>query len=267
MIPKIIHYCWFGGKQKPALANKCIQSWSKYCPDYQIIEWNESNFDIASAPLYVRQAYDAKKWAFVTDYIRLWVVYHHGGIYLDTDVELVQSLDSLLNYRAYFGFEYSGYMNTGLGFGAIKHLPILQEMMCDYETIPFILEDGTLDLTSCPIKNTPILLRKGLVMENTLQVLENDIFVFPTAYFCPAFDSLSLPQITDKTISVHWFSGSWLPKEELRKKREQQRKQKFYVYHQNFIHDLLHIPNRLAFFFLGQTRYDKLKRLLKKPRE
>ena len=100
MIPKVIHYCWFGGNPKPKLAEKCIKSWKKYCPDYEIIEWNEDNFDISAAPLYVRQAYEAKKWAFVTDYVRLEVVYNHGGVYLDTDVELLKSLDSLFQFES-----------------------------------------------------------------------------------------------------------------------------------------------------------------------
>lgn len=104
-IPKVIHYCWFGHDPKPKLAEKCIKSWKKKCPDYKIIEWNEENFDISACPLYVRQAYEAKKWAFVTDYVRLKVVYEHGGIYLDTDVELKKNLDFLLNHKAYFGFE------------------------------------------------------------------------------------------------------------------------------------------------------------------
>ena len=117
-IPKVIHYCWFGHNPKPEQALSCIASWKEKCPDYQIIEWNEDNYDISSAPLYVRQAYQEKKWAFVTDYVRLQVVFENGGIYLDTDVELKKSLNALLGYRAYFGFEDATYINTGLGFGA-----------------------------------------------------------------------------------------------------------------------------------------------------
>ena len=119
-IPKVIHYCWFGGNPKPKLVQKCIHSWKKYCPDYEIIEWNESNFDISSCPLYVRQAYDVKKWAFVSDYARLKIIHTCGGIYLDTDVELIKSLDSLLEYNAFFGFEDGKYVATGLGFGAVS---------------------------------------------------------------------------------------------------------------------------------------------------
>ena len=125
MIPKIIHYCWFGYGPKPKLAEKCIRSWKKYCPDYQIIEWNENNFDISACPLYVRQAYEARKWAFVTDYVRLKVIYENGGIYMDTDVELKKNLDNLLPYNAYFGFENYWVIATGLGFGALRDFPYL----------------------------------------------------------------------------------------------------------------------------------------------
>lgn len=137
MIPKTIHYCWFGRNPKPALAQKCLQSWKKHCPDYTIMEWNEDNYDISSAPLYVRQAYGAKKWAFVTDYVRLHVVHDHGGIYMDTDVELKKNPDALLEHSAYFGFEDGQYVNTGLGFGAVPGHPILKEIMYDYIGIPF----------------------------------------------------------------------------------------------------------------------------------
>ena len=104
MIPKIIHYCWFGGKPKPELAEKCIESWKKFCPDYEIVEWNEGNFNINSN-LYVKQAYEAKKYAFVTDYVRLYALYTQGGIYMDTDVMVLKPLDEYLNHEAFSGFE------------------------------------------------------------------------------------------------------------------------------------------------------------------
>ena len=160
-IPRTIHYCWFGRNPLPKLAQKCIKSWKKYCPDYEIIQWNEDNYDLSAAPLYVRQAYEAKKWAFVTDYVRLQVVYEHGGIYLDTDVELIKKLDPLLQYDAYFGFEDGKHIATGLGFGAVKGAPILRELMEDYHDIPFILPDGGYDTKTCPVRNTEVFLRHG----------------------------------------------------------------------------------------------------------
>ena len=126
MIPKKIHYCWFGHNQLPESAKKCINSWKKFCPSFDIIEWNEENFNIDACPQYVKDAYSQKKWAFVTDYVRLKVVYENGGIYFDTDVELISRIDSLLKYNAYFGFEDGVYVNTGLGFGAVKGMGIIK---------------------------------------------------------------------------------------------------------------------------------------------
>ena len=175
MLPQIIHYCWFGKGEKPKLAKACIKSWKKHCPNYSIIEWNEDNFDISSCPLYVRQAYETKKWAFVTDYVRLKVVYDHGGIYLDTDVQLKKSLDPLLMYDAFLGFEDGIQINTGLGFGAIQGHDVLLEMMNDYKDMPFIKDDGSYDTTPCPKRNTEVLLRRGLVQNDAWQILKGNI--------------------------------------------------------------------------------------------
>ena len=129
MIPKIIHYCWFGGNEIPEHDKKCIESWKKYCPDYKIIRWDESNYDYKKNS-YMREAYEAKKWGFVPDYARLDIVYEHGGIYLDTDVELVKNIDELLEHKAYMGFEVGGeFVSPGLGFGAEKNFPLFKKMM------------------------------------------------------------------------------------------------------------------------------------------
>ena len=136
--------------------------------DYIIFEWNESNYDINSAPLYVQQAYQKGKWAFVSDYVRFQVVYENGGIYLDTDVELIKKPDNLLKCRAYFGFEGIDYINSGLGFGSEKENPILLELMQDYENISFVLEDGSLDVTPCPVRNTNVFVRFGLKTDGRL---------------------------------------------------------------------------------------------------
>ena len=209
MIPKIIHFCWFGGKPKPRLAEKCMKSWKRFCPDYAIKEWNETNYDISTAPLYVQQAYTAKKWAFVTDFVRLDVVYNHGGIYLDTDVELLKNIDSLLDNAAYFGFEDEKLINTGLGFGAEKGAGILKELMDDYRDIPFIRADGSFDLTPCPKKNTKIFLRHGLRQDNSGQLLDGKIRILPTLFLCPVDDSTGIKKITAETLSIHHFAASW----------------------------------------------------------
>lgn len=143
-IPKIIHYCWFGGGPISEADRKCMESWKKYCPDYKIIEWNEQNFEI-SANRYAQQAYEAKKYAFVSDYVRLAVVYEYGGIYLDTDVELVRPLDELLELPGFMGFQNNNEVATGLGFGACKGNPVVQALLRDYDALDFIKADGSVD--------------------------------------------------------------------------------------------------------------------------
>lgn len=260
MIPKIIHYCWFGGKPKPQLAQKCIKSWKKYCPDYTIIEWNECNYNLDEAPLYVRQAYEQKKWAFVTDYIRLQVVYENGGIYFDTDVELVKSPDSLLKDNAYFGFEGVDYINTGLGFGAEKGSPILWELMQDYAGIPFVLEDGRFDLTSCPYRNTVIFVRHGLRVDGTQQTLEGGILVLPAEYLCPIDNATRIMHRTENTISIHHFDASWQSEEERKAHDKLARQRRMH----SRIERALYFPRWLMRRILGNERYNKIKGAIKR---
>ena len=146
-IPKVLHYCWFGGAPKPKNIQNCIRSWKKYCPDYEIIEWNEQNFDVSQS-LYTRQAYDARRWAFVADYARLKILYEQGSIYMDTDVELLRPLDDLLAYPAFFGFQHNNEVATGLGFGAEARSPVVKALLDDYDGLPFLLPDGTLQKIS-----------------------------------------------------------------------------------------------------------------------
>ncbi len=260
MIPKIIHYCWFGGNPKPKLAEKCLKSWKKYCSDYQIIEWNESNYDLTAAPLYVRQAYEAKKWAFVSDYVRLQVVYDHGGIYFDTDVELVKKPDALLEYSAYFGFEDETHANTGLGFGAEQHAPILAEMLADYRDIPFVLEDGSFDLTPCPVRNTEVLLRHGLELNNNLQILEGNVAILPKDYLCPLDYYSGVLSKTRHTVSIHRFAASWYSEKEkawYRRKTalaKQERRRERWILR----------PRRFFIKLIGTERYLRLKAQFKK---
>lgn len=216
MIPKVIHYCWFGGNEKPKIFEKCYKSWEKYCPDYEVIEWNESNVDLSSCPLYVRQAYENKKWAFVTDYIRLKVVYDNGGVYFDTDVELKKNPDFLLEYKAFFGVEPDGYVATGLGFGAEKENEILYEIMQDYEKIPFVKEDGSFDLTPCPYINTKVFLNHGFVLENSKQLIDDNVLILPSEVLCPINSLTRQMNITEKTVAIHWYTASWHTKEERR---------------------------------------------------
>ena len=258
-IPKKIHYCWFGGNPLPKLAKKCIKSWKKYCPDYKIIEWNENNFDIASAPLYVRQAYEAKKWAFVTDYVRLKIVFEEGGVYFDTDVQVLKNIDCLLKDKGFFGFEYEKCISTGLGFGAEKGNELILEMMADYEEIPFLLDDGSFDLMSCPDRNTHVLIKYGLLQNNQLQVV-NGCTIYPSDYFSPKSYVTGKIKKTKNTLTIHHFSESWVSKDSKQKVKEYKKK----IKKANCKHFWKILPNRILIFLLGQKNYEKLKFKLKK---
>jgi mannosyltransferase OCH1-like enzyme len=202
MIPKVIHYCWFGGNPLPLFAVKCIESWKKQCPDYEIKEWNESNFDINYNP-YVKEAYEAKKWAFVSDVARLIIIYNNGGIYLDTDVELHKSLDNLLDNDMYMGFEHDGEVNTGVGFGAVKEFPILKRMIEIYSAISFINADETYNMTTCNIYTKKILQEEGFILNDEYQKI-NGLAIYPSEYFSPKRFSA-----TDNTYSIHYYALSW----------------------------------------------------------
>ena len=257
MIPKIIHYCWFGNNPKPKLAKKCIKSWARYCQNYKIIEWNEKNYDISSAPLYVQQAYEAKKWAFVTDFIRLDVVYRYGGLYLDTDVEILRPLDPFLNYKTFFGLEKASYVATGLGFGAEKGSKILQEMMDDYLKIPFIFPDGSYDLTPCPFRNSLVLRRHGLNDNDCNQLLDNDIHIFSSDVFSPIEYHSGELKKSKNTYTIHWFAESWHTKEEQIKHRKQIQK----LHNQK----LFRAFKMRIKIIIGPKNYEKLKRIIKHP--
>lgn len=222
MIPKIIHYCWFGGNPLNDMAQKCIESWKKYCPDYEIVEWNEKNFDIENSCAYVKEAYAAKKWAFVSDYVRLKVVFDHGGVYLDTDVEIIKPLDSLLEQGSFMGFDDLGKVATGLGFAAEAGHNVLGEMLVDYEYVQFLLPDGSYDRKACPVRNTETLVRMGMDVTNTDQTFSQMRFL-PREYLCPIEYETGRRTITKNTYTIHHYSASWHTKTEkmcTKKKRD-----------------------------------------------
>ncbi len=206
-IPKVIHYCWFGKGKMPPIVEKCIKSWKKYCPDYEIICWNEDNFDLTQNQ-YIREAYEAGKWAFVSDFVRLKVVHDHGGIYLDTDVEIIKPIDPLLAYSGYMGFDEKGLIATGLGFGAEAGNEIIGEFLRDYDELPFVLADGSYDLTPCPDRNTAALKRLGMDTGNTDQVFMGMKFL-PREYLCPMDYYTGKKTITPNTYSIHHYCASW----------------------------------------------------------
>ena len=209
-IPKVIHYCWFGKGKMPAIAEKCIKSWKKYCPDYEIICWNEDNFDLTQNR-YMREAYEAGKWAFVSDFVRLKVIYDHGGIYLDTDVELIKPIDPLLENSGYVGFDEKGLVATGLGFGAEAGNEIVGAFLKDYDDLPFVLADGSFDLTPCPDRNTAALKRLGMDIQNHDQDFMGMKFL-PYEYLCPMDYYTGKKTLTKNTYSIHHYCASWTSK-------------------------------------------------------
>lgn len=210
MIPKIIHYCWFGNGQMTEKEQKCIESWKKFCPDYEIILWNEDNFDIRKNE-FISKAYDEKKWAFVTDYARLDIVYNYGGIYLDTDVEIIKSFDDLLTNDAFMGFEKGILINSGSGFGAVKNHTAIKALRDTYNTIEFDMNSG--ENINCPAFNSKYLINRGAVMNDQMQTVDG-ITLYPTEYFCPLHNTSGEMNITKNTYSIHWYSMSWLPEAE-----------------------------------------------------
>lgn len=210
MIPKILHYCWFGGKELPPLAKKCLASWKTYCPDYEIRVWNETTFDLSTAPAYVREAYEAKKWAFVTDYVRLYAMTTYGGIYMDTDVEVVAPLDPFLSHRAFSGFEREDAIPTGI-MACEKGFPLFGEFLRYYDSAAFRLPDGSLNLTTNVETMTTICLAHGLVLNGRYQEIDGFALYEPEV-FCPVDVTTKKLRRTDKTVAIHWFSGSWIPR-------------------------------------------------------
>jgi len=206
MIPKKLHYCWFGHGPKPKLAEKCIASWKKYCPDWEIIEWNESNFDVTQNG-YTRMCIAEKKYAFLSDYVRLRVVAEHGGVYLDTDVELIKPLDALLVHDAFFGFETPEYVASGLGFGSVAHGTAIEAMLAEYD----ILLSGKEGTRMCPHLNTTALLKLGLTQNGAYQSVA-DAIILPIDYLNPYESTTGRLKKTCNTYSVHWYSASWMSK-------------------------------------------------------
>lgn len=208
LIPKVIHYCWFGNNPIPEKDKKCIESWKKYCPDYEIKEWNEKNYNLKKNT-YMWEAYQAKKWGFVPDYARLDIIYEHGGIYLDTDVELVRNLDELLDNSAYFGFEEGEFINPGSGFGAEAHHPGIAKLLDIYNGKNFRLGDEKYDLTPSPVLHRDKLVECGAIMNDKRQVVEG-ITLYPTEYFCPFRYYTGLLKMTENTYSIHRYNMSWV---------------------------------------------------------
>ena len=210
MIPKIIHYCWFGRGEKPELAKKCIASWRKSCPDFEIREWNEGNCDYLSIP-FMAEAYAAKKYAFVSDVMRLIVLEQYGGVYFDTDVEVLRDISPLLDDEGFIGFENDQFVNSGQVMAAKAHHPVIQAMIEEYKKLHFTNADGTATPVGCPRLNTDVMERFGLIRNGREQVVAG-IHVYPADYFNPVDSTTGKLTKTVNTYSIHWYSMSWLPK-------------------------------------------------------
>ena len=208
-IPKMIHYCWFGESEKPEIVKKCINSWKMNLQEYEIIEWNEENFDI-NCNSYVREAHESGKFAFVSDYVRVYALYHFGGIYLDTDVEVFKPFDDLLYHDSFWGFEQENYIATST-IGASKENTLIKSFLDSYQEKRFIKEDGTHnELTNVAIV-TNILNDFGLKMNGEYQELKGIGVFYPQTYFSP-YDYINCRKfITENTYAMHHFYKSWLP--------------------------------------------------------
>ncbi len=217
MIPNIIHYCWFGGKSLPLDVKKCIKSWEKKCPGYKIKQWDEGNFNINCHP-FARDAYKAKAWAFISDYARLKIIYENGGIYLDTDVELLKNLDFLRLNKFYIGVQQYGHLcTTGLGFGAVKDCPVILQMMNQYNEISF--NEERKENFACPVLNNKVLEDMGYIYSNE-PVKIGEFLILPPRYLDPVAPGDGLQNLLcEDTVSIHHYSASWMGRKTMLKRK------------------------------------------------
>ena len=217
MIPKKIHYCWFGGNPMPELMQKCVSSWKQFCPEYEIVEWNETNFDVNCCN-YAKEAYEAKKWAFVSDYARFWIIYHQGGVYFDTDVEIIRPINDIVERGPFFGCEYGiperlgeycACVAPGLGLAAEAGDAVYRKILDEYEAKHFLRPDGANDLTTV-VKYTTDLL-KPMGFSSSCKEIQNvaGIWIYPPEYFCPINYQTSQLQIGKETRTIHHYTSSW----------------------------------------------------------
>ena len=214
MIPTVIHYCWFGRNPLPTSAQKCIASWRRYLPDYEIKEWNEDNFDVNIIP-YTQQAYDVKKYAFVSDYARFWILFHYGGLYFDTDVEVIKPLDDIIKRGAFMGIEQSAswegkpMVAPGLGLGVEAGHPFYERMLQIYTNQEYRKSDGSFDNATVVSYTTRELYNHGMASSDNLQEVDG-IWIYPSDYFCPMDSTTGITTITERTVSIHHYDCSWM---------------------------------------------------------
>lgn len=226
IIPKTIHYCWFGRKLLPYSARKCIASWRNYFPNWNIVEWNEENYNVRKIP-YITEAYEQKKYAFVSDYARFDILYQYGGIYFDTDVEVIRSFDDILNNGMFMGFEIDGgsnsssndlnstiqnrMINPGLGLGVAPGIGLIKKILDYYQYQHFVNSEGNINTETVVTKVTRILIEEGLKNVSGIQNISG-IYIYPKEYFNPLNNNTGKLEITENTHSIHWYSMSWMSK-------------------------------------------------------
>ena len=220
MIPKMIHYCWFGRNPLPESAQKCITSWRKYLPDYEIKEWNEDNFDVNIIP-YTKEAYEARKYAFMSDFARFWILYHYGGLYFDTDVEVIKPMDDIIERGPFMGVEISANnggtpkVNPGLGLGVNPGLGLYKILLEKYAILKFRNEDGSLNQATIVSYTTEVLKQNGLRPTNEIQEVAG-VWIYPADYFNPLDSLTGKLNLTANTRSIHWYMNSWSDSSSLR---------------------------------------------------
>ncbi len=217
MIPKVIHYCWFGHNPLPALAKRCIESWKKYLPDYEIKEWNEDNFNVNIIP-YTSEAYKAKKYAFVSDYARFWILYHYGGVYFDTDVEIIKNMDSIIDNGSFMGYEHNpipeksifGEIAPGLGLGVETGDAFIGKILEHYSCLSFFNKDGSQNSETIVTITTSLFKEAGLKPTAGIQTI-NGFTIYTKEYFCPKDYITGKLEIDENTVSIHHYGASWYP--------------------------------------------------------
>lgn len=246
-IKKIIHYCWFGGNPLPELAKKCIASWQKFLPNYEIKRWDETNFDI-NACAYVQEAYKAKRWAFVSDYARFAILYKYGGLYFDTDVEIIKPLDNILSKGGFMALESDApkiSVAPGLGLAAKPGLKLYKDILDSYQKLHFINSDGSQNVTTIVKYTTEILKKYGLKNISGIQELDG-IYIYPREYFCPKDYTTGVLNITPQTVAIHHYTATWHSPREAYAYKLLQRLAKF-------------LPNELASkiaFVISKIKYE-----------
>lgn len=219
-IPKKIHCCWFGDRRLPEFLQKCMDTWSALCPDYEIICWNEENYDVSRIP-YTKEAFEQKKYGFVTDVARLDILYRYGGIYMDTDVTLLKNLDKLLYQDAFMGVEKWGNINTGGSCGAVKNHPMIKEMLDYRSAFHFLRKDGSMNLETNGWYETIPFLKAGMKIDNTMQRIRN-VTIYPSSVFHP-YDYMSCEsRIEECTYAIHHFYGGWMDRSDLENRKNTQ---------------------------------------------